>query len=76
MAIHPAYTDTQIWMAIGILPRRALKKEYDFSNGKRGAVLHDNDILNWFRQQVNAAGRGNYQTLISAAPANSNERSN
>ena len=25
------------------------------------------DILEWFREQVNAAGGGNYQTMINAA---------
>jgi uncharacterized protein (DUF4415 family) len=56
-----------------------MKKEYDFSKGKRGAVLKtppgktritiriDDDILEWFRRQVNAAGGGNYQTLVNKA---------
>jgi uncharacterized protein (DUF4415 family) len=56
-----------------------MKKEYDFSRGKRGAVLRmppgktritiriDDDILQWFRDQVHAAGGGNYQTLINNA---------
>jgi uncharacterized protein (DUF4415 family) len=56
-----------------------MKKEYDFSRGKRGAVLKtppgktritiriDDDILRWFRDQVHAAGGGNYQTLINKA---------
>ena len=56
-----------------------MKKEYDFSKGKRGPVLRvppgktrvtirlDDDILDWFRQQVDDAGGGNYQTLINAA---------
>jgi uncharacterized protein (DUF4415 family) len=56
-----------------------MKKEYDFSKGKRGAVVQvpagkaritirlDEDILNWFRDQVEAAGGGNYQTLINEA---------
>ncbi len=56
-----------------------MKKEYDFSRGKRGAVLKappgktritiriDNDVLQWFRKQVHAAGGGNYQTLINNA---------
>jgi len=54
-----------------------MKKEYDFSKGKRGQVVKipkgktritiriDDDILDWFRQQVHAAGSGNYQTLIN-----------
>ena len=56
-----------------------MKKEYDFSRGKRGPVLRvppdksrvtirlDFDILDWFRQQVDDAGGGNYQTLINEA---------
>ena len=54
-----------------------MKDEYDFSEGKRGAVVPippgktrvtirlDDDVLEWFRAQVEAAGRGNYQTLIN-----------
>lgn len=56
-----------------------MKKQYDFSKGKRGAVLRvpsgktrvtirlDNDVLEWFRRQVEDAGGGNYQTLINEA---------
>jgi uncharacterized protein (DUF4415 family) len=56
-----------------------MKKEYDFRHGKRGAILKtppgktritiriDEDILQWFREQVHAAGGGNYQTLINSA---------
>ena len=56
-----------------------MKKEYDFSNGKRGPVIKtskgktritirlDDDVLDWFRQQVHSAGGGNYQTLINMA---------
>jgi hypothetical protein len=56
-----------------------MKKEYDFSKGRRGPVLQvpprktrvtirlDNDILEWFRQRVDDSGGGNYQTLINAA---------
>jgi uncharacterized protein (DUF4415 family) len=55
------------------------RKEYDFSNGVRGAVVQpdpgkvritirlDEDVIDWFRNQVNAAGGGNYQTLINKA---------
>jgi uncharacterized protein (DUF4415 family) len=54
-----------------------MKKEYDFRKGKRGPVIKmprgktritiriDNDILDWFRQQVHDEGGGNYQTLIN-----------
>ena len=56
-----------------------MKKEYNFTKGKRGAVVPapkgktritiriDNDILDWFRSEVDAAGGGNYQTLINNA---------
>ena len=56
-----------------------MKKEYDFSKGKRGAVVLvpkgktritiriDDDILDWFRGTVDEAGGGNYQTLINDA---------
>jgi hypothetical protein len=54
-----------------------MKKEYDFSRGKRGPVIPpppgktritiriDDDILEWFREQVDKAGGGNYQTLMN-----------
>jgi uncharacterized protein (DUF4415 family) len=53
--------------------------EYDFSQGKRGAIdplpagktritiRLDDEVLDWFREQVHAAGGGNYQTLINEA---------
>ena len=56
-----------------------MRKEYDFSRGKRGAVLRmppgktritiriDDDILEWFRRQVHEAGGGSYQTLMNHA---------
>ena len=56
-----------------------MKKEHNFSKGKRGAVVPapkgktritiriDDDILDWFRGEVEAAGGGNYQTLINQA---------
>lgn len=56
-----------------------MKKYYDFSKGKRGAVIPtppgktritiriDDDILDWFREQVDAAGGGNYQTMMNQA---------
>ena len=56
-----------------------MKKEYDFSKGKRGAVVPapsgktritirlDDDVLDWFRDQVEKAGGGNYQSLINSA---------
>ncbi|HUF50634.1 MAG TPA: BrnA antitoxin family protein, partial [Longimicrobiales bacterium] len=56
-----------------------MKKEYDFTGGRRGEVVPmppgktritirlDTDVLDWFRQQVDEAGGGNYQSLINAA---------
>lgn len=56
-----------------------MKKQYNFSQGQRGPVLKvppgktrvtirlDQDVLDWFRQQVDDAGGGNYQTLINEA---------
>ena len=58
-----------------------MKRQYDFSKAKRGAVDSlptgktritirlDDAILEWFKAQVHAAGGGNYQTLINAALA-------
>jgi BrnA antitoxin of type II toxin-antitoxin system len=56
-----------------------MRREYDFKQGKRGAVLPaptgktritirlDDDILEWFRRQADAAGGGNYQSMINEA---------
>jgi BrnA antitoxin of type II toxin-antitoxin system len=56
-----------------------MKDEYDLSKGTRGPVIPtppgktritirlDDEVLDWFRAQVHAAGGGNYQTLINAA---------
>ena len=56
-----------------------MKKEYDFSKGKPGAIEPaapgktritirlDNEVLAWFRNQVHAAGGGSYQTMINDA---------
>jgi uncharacterized protein (DUF4415 family) len=55
-----------------------MQDEYDFSHGKRGAVVPtpagktritirlDDDVLDWFRNEVHRAGGGNYQTLINS----------
>ena len=54
-----------------------METEYDFSQGKRGAIEPtpsgktritirlDDEILAWFREQVHLAGGGNYQTVIN-----------
>jgi len=56
-----------------------MRKEYDFTKGKRGAVIPpapgktrvtirlDNAVLDWFRRQVDEAGGGNYQSLMNDA---------
>ena len=56
-----------------------MKRQYDFSRGKRGAVIPtpagksritiriDDDVLEWFRKQAHAAGGGNYQTMVNQA---------
>jgi len=56
-----------------------MKKEYDFSKGKRGPVIQpdpnkvritirlDADIIEYFKEQVHKAGGGNYQTMINEA---------
>ncbi len=54
-----------------------MKREYDFSRGKRGAVVPqtgktritiyiDDDILEEFRDRADASGRG-YQTMMNDA---------
>lgn len=55
------------------------KEEFNFENATQGPVVKpssnktritiriDTDILNWFREQVNKQGGGNYQTLINEA---------
>jgi uncharacterized DUF497 family protein len=57
--------------------RNIMKREYDFRKAKRGAVVSvpkgktritirlDDEILAWFREQVERAGGGNYQTVIN-----------
>ena len=54
-----------------------MRKEYDFTGGRRGPVVPvakgktritirlDDEVLEWFRARVEAAGGGNYQTLIN-----------
>jgi uncharacterized protein (DUF4415 family) len=56
-----------------------MKKEYDFSGAKRGPVVAsapgktritiriDEDVIQWFRDQVDRAGGGNYQTMMNEA---------
>jgi len=56
-----------------------MRNEYDFKKGRRGAILPtptgktritirlDDDILEWFRDQADSAGGGNYQSMINEA---------
>ena len=56
-----------------------MRKEYDFSQAKRGPVLPgskektritirlDDDVVQWFKAEIHKAGGGNYQTLINHA---------
>jgi uncharacterized protein (DUF4415 family) len=56
-----------------------MKREYDFSRAKRGPVMPvpkgktritirlDDDVIAWFRDQVDKPGGGNYQSLINDA---------
>ena len=56
-----------------------MRKEYDFSGGRRGPVVPvttkktritiriDDDLLEWFRRRVDEAGGGNYQTMMNEA---------
>lgn len=56
-----------------------MEAKYNFSKGKRGAVLPppenkvritirlDRDIIDWFRSRVEEQGGGNYQTMLNDA---------
>ena len=56
-----------------------MTQQYDFTKGERGAVVPipqgktrvtirlEDDLLTWFRNEVDKAGGGNYQALINLA---------
>lgn len=56
-----------------------MKREYDFREGRRGAVLNpppgktritirlDDDVLEWFRARAEEVEGGSYQTMINRA---------
>jgi uncharacterized protein (DUF4415 family) len=56
-----------------------MKSTYDFHTGTRGPVVTtaagmstitlrlDDEVIDWFRRKVNAAGGGNYESLINSA---------
>jgi uncharacterized protein (DUF4415 family) len=56
-----------------------MRKVYDFSKAKRGPVVKvpagktritirlDDDLIEWFKAEVDEAGGGNYQSLINSA---------
>ena len=61
-----------------------MRKEYDFSGGKRGAVVPsigktritimlDNEVVEHFRERADSTGTG-YQTMINAALKNAVDR--
>ncbi len=64
-----------------------MKREYDFRKAKRGAVVSvprgktritirlDDEILAWFREQVERAGGGNYQTSSTKSYGNTSSAS-
>lgn len=55
-----------------------MRDEYDFKNARRGPVVPvspgktritirlDDDVVAWFKQEVQKAGGGSYQSLINA----------
>jgi uncharacterized protein (DUF4415 family) len=59
--------------------KRHRKGECDFGKAKRGPVVSvptgktritiriDDDVLEWFHEQLDRAGGGNYQTLVNEA---------
>jgi uncharacterized protein (DUF4415 family) len=61
-------------------PSIDMKKEYDFSKGRRGAVIAlppgkirltirlDKGVVEWYRDQIEAAGGGNYQMKRAQEP--------
>ena len=72
-------TESHPTRASPIRGQKNMKREYDLSKGRRGAVVPlppekvritirlDREIVNHFRDQVRKAHRGNYQTLINDA---------
>ena len=56
-----------------------MRDEYDFSKANKGpfpapptgktriTIRLDEDVVAWFKQQVEEAGGGNYQTLMNSA---------
>ena len=56
-----------------------MRKQYDFSKAKRGPIVKtpkgktritiriDDIVLDWFKEQANTAGGGNYQSMINDA---------
>lgn len=56
-----------------------MKANYDFSKGRRGAVLRpagskvritirlDKEVVDWFKAKVESAGGGSYQTMLNEA---------
>lgn len=65
--------------ATGVRGGIVREAEYDFSQGKPGAIdlklpgktriaiWLDDEVLAWFREQIHVADGGNYQSLINQA---------
>jgi uncharacterized protein (DUF4415 family) len=63
-----------------------MRKEYNFLKARRGPAVQapqgkaritirlDEEVLDWFKAQVDTAGGGNYQTLINAALVDHSKR--
>jgi uncharacterized protein (DUF4415 family) len=70
---------TEAWVDMLDEDEFEMKGHYDFSNGKRGALIPapagktrisiflDDDLLDWLADQMDAAGGGDYQLLINDA---------
>jgi uncharacterized protein (DUF4415 family) len=59
-AISLLHSASLLGQAVGILRQKLPGKT-------RITIRIDDDILEWFRQQVDASGGGNYQTLMNEA---------
>lgn len=77
--IHSGRIHSSSLIPVGGVHLYTMRKEYDFHGGERGPVLSvakgktrvtirlDEDVIEWFREQVVAAGGGNYQSLMNQA---------
>ena len=78
-AFRAIHASASALLKVGAISKETMRKNYDFSNARRGAVLSvppgktritirlDDDVITWFHKRVNDAGGGNYHTLINQA---------